>query len=107
MRATAAARHMAAPPWRYRAAVLSRLLAALLGGYALAAALAAVCARHLPALGMPRSDAVAWGSMLALMLMPAVMMGCFACRHAWQAWLGSLGVAALLAATAWLPGATR
>jgi hypothetical protein len=94
-------------PLRYRLAVLSRLVAALLGGWLLVNALAAAFAVHGPRLGLglglgwPRADALAWGGLLGLLLMPVLMMGCFHCRRAHQAWLGSALPAALLAATVW------
>jgi hypothetical protein len=82
--------------------VLARLLAALLGAYALASALGAATAVALPLwLGWPRSEATTLGALLGLLALPAVAMGCFACRRVWQAWAGSLLPALLLGAAVW------
>ncbi|MBZ8142031.1 hypothetical protein CLD22_19255 [Rubrivivax gelatinosus] len=89
-------------PWRYRAEVASRTLAALAGSYALSSAVAAAGTLLLLRAGLARADAVAWSTLLALLLLPAVMMGCFACRRERDAWLGSLGAAVPLAALVWL-----
>ncbi|MBK1614289.1 hypothetical protein CKO44_12505 [Rubrivivax gelatinosus] len=90
------------PLWRYRAEVASRTLAALAGAYALSSAVAAAGTLLLLRAGLVRADAVAWSTLLALLLLPAVMMGCFACRRQRDAWLGSLGAAVPLAAIVWL-----
>ncbi len=105
MRNTArpAAKHRpTALPWRYRAAVLLRLLAAVFGAYALASAVGAAAAVALPLWwGWPRSEAVTAGALAGLLALPAVAMGCFACRRVWQAWAGSVLPALLLGAAVW------
>lgn len=83
-------------PTRYRAAVFLRLVAAVGGGYLLAAALAAFFARYGTRVGLPRSEAVLWGTLLGFAVYAAAAMGCFHCRRTWQAWLGTLLPAALL-----------
>lgn len=86
--------------WRYRAAVASRALAALGGGYALASALAAVVAVHLqPWLSDSRSEATITGVMLGFVAYAAAFMTAFAARSAWRAWAWVLGPALLLGAT--------
>jgi len=77
----------------YRLAVTSRILAALFGGY-LVAALTSVCiSQWLP---MSRADAVITGMLLSFLAYLVVVLWCFACRTAWQAWIGVLLPSALL-----------
>ena len=83
--------------------MLSRLLAALLGGYAVSALLAAVLALHLP---MERSEAVLVGTMLSFLVYALAVMWAFAARHALRAWTGLLVPALLLAAVLAAPGWT-
>lgn len=90
--------------WRYRLAVASRALAALLGGYLLAAAVAAACAVHLPTLlGTARSEATVGGAMLAFCVYALGFMTAFACRSAWRAWGWTLVPALLLGGSVLLP----
>ncbi|WP_095077727.1 DUF3649 domain-containing protein [Pseudomonas sp. Irchel s3h17] len=90
-------------PISYRMAVTSRVLAALLGGYILAA-LASICmGLWLP---MPRAEAVLSGMMTSFLVYLVAVLWCFACRSAWQAWSGvmvpSLVLAALIGLGYWL-----
>lgn len=79
----------------YRLAVTSRIVAALFGGY-LIAALTSVCiTQWMP---MPRADAVVTGMMLSFVAYLLAVIWCFACRTAWRAWAGILLPAAILAA---------
>lgn len=79
----------------YRVAVTSRIVAALFGGY-LIAALTSVCiTQWVP---MPRADAVVTGMMLSFVAYLLAVIWCFACRTAWLAWAGILLPAAILAA---------
>ncbi|MGI4837379.1 MAG: DUF3649 domain-containing protein [Janthinobacterium lividum] len=72
-------------PLSYRLAVASRIVAAALGGYALAA-LASIClAWTLP---LTRPEAVVSSMMLAFVVYLIVVLWCFACRSAWRAWAG-------------------
>ena len=81
-------------PASYRLAVTSRVLAAVIGGY-LMASLAAICL----ALWLPttRADAVVTGMMMSFLFYLVAILWCFACRSAWQAWLGVLLPCAALA----------
>ncbi|NER66086.1 DUF3649 domain-containing protein [Pseudomonas sp. MAFF212427] len=81
-------------PLSYRLAVTSRSLAALLGGYLLAS-MGSVCITLL--LPMPKADAVVTGMMLSFLFYLVAILWCFACRSAWQAWLGVLLPSAVLA----------
>lgn len=79
----------------YRLAVTSRIIAALFGGY-LIAALTSVCiTQWVP---MSRADAVVTGMMLSFVTYLLAVIWCFACRTAWRAWAGILLPAAILAA---------
>ena len=82
-------------PVSYRLAVTSRVLAAVFGGYLLAA-LASVCMTAL--LPISRADAVASGMMTSFLVYLVAVLWCFACRTALQAWLG-LGVPGAVLAT--------
>lgn len=86
----------AAVPLRYRLNVLSRCLAASIGGYALASASSAFIAGVMPA--APAQAAVT-GMMLGFVVYVVAALWVFACSRAWRAWLG-LGVSTLLLAVA-------
>ncbi|GGJ91076.1 DUF3649 domain-containing protein [Pseudomonas matsuisoli] len=88
--------------WRYRGAVLSRALAAIFGGYALAAAFAVCMARALP---LERSEAVLAGAIPSFLVYCAAVVWVFATRTAFRAWVGVLVPTFVLAAIAWLLGA--
>ncbi|MGE8617328.1 MAG: DUF3649 domain-containing protein [Achromobacter spanius] len=72
---------------RYRMAVFSRAVAAILGGYALASAAAACLAVWLP---MGRADAVTTAQMLSFVVYACGVIWVFATRNAWRAWGGIL-----------------
>ncbi|CQR84316.1 Protein of unknown function [Paracoccus aminovorans] len=82
-----------------RGPLASRIVAALFGGYALAA-LVSVAALALP---MPGPDAVFTGMLLSFLIYAGAVVWVFAVRSARRAWAG-LAVAALplLAAGAWV-----
>lgn len=86
-----------APSVAYRFAVFSRVLAAALGGYLLAAACAAGLAMAL-AHAMPRSEAVLTATMLAWLTYALAAAWAFYARSAWRAWAGLLLPALLLGA---------
>jgi len=71
----------------YRLAVLSRAVAAIVGGYALTAAVIALLALWLP---MARAEAVLTVTMLSFALYAGAVIWVFAARSAWRAWLGIL-----------------
>lgn len=80
---------------RWRLAVASRVAAALLGGYLLAA-LSSVClAQFLP---LARAEAVVLAMTLSFLVYLPAVLWCFACRTAWRAWFGLLLPSAVLAA---------
>ncbi|KAG1369146.1 hypothetical protein G6F59_018737 [Rhizopus arrhizus] len=74
-------------------AVYSRMAAAILGGYVLAAAAAACLAVWLP---MGRADAVTAAQMLSFVFYACGVIWVFATRNAWRAWKGILLPAAVL-----------
>ncbi|MFI7855963.1 DUF3649 domain-containing protein [Pseudomonas promysalinigenes] len=80
-------------PLSYRLAVVSRSLAALLGGYVLASLFSVCLALLLP---LPQVDATLTGLMLSFVIYVLAFIGCFACRSAWRAWLGVLLPSVLL-----------
>lgn len=81
--------------------ILSRILAAVLGGYALAAAFATLLACTLP---LARIDAVLVGLVANFLAYVLAVLWCFATRTAWKAWAGTLLPASLFAAFAWAVG---
>ncbi|RZZ88030.1 DUF3649 domain-containing protein [Pseudoxanthomonas winnipegensis] len=83
-------------PWM---GVLSRSLAAIFGGYALAASTGAFLAVALP---IARSQAVLTGMLLAILVCACAALWAFATASAWKAWAGILIPTALLALTTWL-----
>jgi len=81
--------------WRYRAAVLSRTLAAAAGGYVLAASGSMLIAQIMVIwLGVARTSAVTGAVMLAFIIHLIAVLWVFACASAWRAWLG-VGIPAL------------
>ncbi|MCY1287945.1 hypothetical protein D3C76_759330 [compost metagenome] len=82
------------------AALISRILAALFGGYALAYSATAFLSVYLP---LARADRVAFASLACFAFWVAAIIFVFATRSAWRAWLLPLAVSALLAAAAFLP----
>ncbi|MFJ4291718.1 DUF3649 domain-containing protein [Cupriavidus sp. NPDC089707] len=78
--------------WRYRAGVASRAVAAIGGGYALAALSTAALAVSLP---LPRAEAVTAATLLSFAVYAGAAVWVFAVRNAWRAWAG-LALPALL-----------
>lgn len=77
---------------RYRIGVAVRAVAAILGGYGVAALWATALALYLPT---ARVEASLTGIMVAFVVYPCVVMWVFAARSATLAWLGLLALAAL------------
>lgn len=97
-----ASTHKAVPPLgRYRWAVVSRMLAATAGGYALASATAAGLGLALARLGSNSVDAVLWATMLAFIVHAVAALWAFGCANARRAWLGIAIPAVLLGALAY------
>lgn len=86
-------------PVSYRLAVTSRVLAAVLGGY-IVAALASVSLTLW--VSMTRADAVVTGMMTSFLAYLCAVIWCFACRSAWRAWLGLIVTSLVLTALAGL-----
>ncbi|MFH0132807.1 DUF3649 domain-containing protein [Variovorax sp. VaC1] len=79
---------------RYRLSVASRAIAAIAGGYGVAALSAAVLALCLPAaFGMARSEAAMTGTLASFLVFALAVLWVFAARTAWRAWSG-LAIAA-------------
>jgi hypothetical protein len=82
---------------RYRLAVASRAVAAIAGGYGVAALSAAVLALSLPAaFGMARSEAAMTGTLASFLVFALAVMWVFAARSALRAWSGLVVMAAPL-----------
>ena len=77
---------------RAQAPLISRVVAAVLGGYALAA-LASMATLALP---MSQTDAVLTGMLLSFMVYAGAVVWVFAMRSATRAWTGLLAAAGLL-----------
>lgn len=82
---------------RRKAPVASRIVAALFGGYALAA-LGSVAALALP---MSKPQAVLTGMLASFAIYAGAVVWVFAARSALRAWAGLLVAAVPLAAAAW------
>ncbi len=89
---------------RYRLAVASRALAAIFGGYLLAALVTALLSVGLP---LARAEAVLSATLLSFAIYACAVLWVFAAGSAWRAWLGlsipSLVMAAVLHAMDSLP----
>ncbi|MGP1717614.1 MAG: hypothetical protein ACTS9Y_10595 [Methylophilus sp.] len=75
---------------RYRLMVASRILAAIIGGYALTSALSVLLALLLP---VSRSEATLAATMLSFVLYAAVVLWVFAARSVMHIWLWLIGAA--------------
>ncbi|MGL6242226.1 DUF3649 domain-containing protein [Pseudomonas sp.] len=86
-------------PVTYRLAVTSRVLAAVVGGYIVAALASVSLSLWLP---MARAEAVVTGMMTSFLAYLVAVLWCFACRSAWRAWSGLIVASLVLAAVAGL-----
>jgi hypothetical protein len=86
-------------PVPYRLAVTSRVLAAVLGGYIVAALASVSLSSWLP---LARAEAVVTGMMSSFLAYLIAVLWCFACRSAWRAWFGLIVASLLLAAVSGL-----
>ncbi|MDO5626505.1 MAG: DUF3649 domain-containing protein [Pseudomonadota bacterium] len=80
--------------WRYRLDITARAVAAMGGGYVLAALASVVLALWLPT---SRAEAVTWGMLASFAVYAGAVMWAFAARSAARAWLGLLLPMVLLA----------
>ncbi|AJP56960.1 iron uptake protein [Pandoraea vervacti] len=80
-----------------RGALVARIVAAIGGGYAVAA-LASVAVLALP---MSKPQAVITGELASFAIYAGAVVWVFAARSAWRAWAGLLIVATPLALAAW------
>lgn len=80
--------------------VVSRIAAALLGGYAFVWGFVALSMAGLFALGMPFHDAEHLSSILAFLLYPAVFLWAFAARRLGRMWAVLAGGGAAMTAAA-------
>lgn len=84
-----------------RRAVASRVLAAVIGGYAVAYLATAFLTVHLP---LARADRVTFASLGCFAVYTAAILYAFGVRSAWRAWLVLASLTLLLALAAYLPG---
>lgn len=82
------------PGWRWRAGVASRALAAIAGGYLLAALAATALAVWPP---LHRAEAVITATLASFIVYLCAVLWVFAARTALKAWLGIAIPAAMLA----------
>ena len=82
-------------PVSYRLAVASRVLAAVFGGYLVAALTSVSLSLWLP---VARAEAVAIGMMSSFLVYLLAVIWCFACGSAWRAWVGLMVPGLMLAA---------
>ncbi|VFR27284.1 FIG024006: iron uptake protein [plant metagenome] len=90
---------MSAVTARYRLLVLSRIVVAALGGYALASAMAVLLALVWP---LPRAEAVMASTLLGFVWYAVAVIWVFSVRSVLRAWVGILGVTAVLSLLCWL-----
>ncbi|WP_447889973.1 DUF3649 domain-containing protein [Pseudomonas hormoni] len=90
---------MKALPVSYRLAVTSRVLAAVVGGYIVAALASVSLSLWVP---MARADAVVTGMMTSFLAYLCAVIWCFACQSAWRAWFGVIVASLMLAAVSGL-----
>lgn len=83
---------------RYRLMVVSRILAAMIGGYALTAAISVLLALLLP---VSRAEATQASTMLSFIIYAVVVIWVFSTRTATRAWIGLLVTALPLGLICW------
>lgn len=81
------------PELRRAASLVSRVVAAVCGGYAIAGLATVTLSFSLP---LARSEAVLVATMSSFAVYAVAVVWAFAARDAWRAWLGMAGAAALL-----------
>ncbi|MFL9609583.1 DUF3649 domain-containing protein [Methylobacillus sp. Pita2] len=84
---------------RYRLAVASRIVAAVVAGYALASAVSILFALLLP---VSRAEAVLASTMLSFAVYAGIVIWVFHARSATQAWIGLLVPLAVISLVCWL-----
>jgi hypothetical protein len=85
---------LASLPMSYRLAITSRVLAAVFGGYLVAALASVALTLWLP---LSRAEAVVTGMTISFLVYLVAVLWCFACRTAWSAWVGLLVPSVILA----------
>ncbi|MCB5185766.1 DUF3649 domain-containing protein [Methylobacillus gramineus] len=88
---------------RYRWMVASRILAAVVVGYALASAISILLALIWP---IPKAEAVLASTMLSFAIYAAVVLWVFATKSVLRAWIGLLIPLAIISLLCWwlMPG---
>lgn len=88
-------------PTSYQWSVVSRVVAAIGGGYLLASLLSIVVVRAMP---LPHASAVMTGMLLSFLFYACAALWVFAARSARAVWLGLIIAAVLLSVLAWMLG---
>jgi hypothetical protein len=83
----------------YRLAVLSRVGAAAIGGYALATVSSILLSHVLP---MPKAQAVLTGVLISFAIYTCAIMWVFSVSTATKAWSGLLGATAVCGVLSWM-----
>lgn len=86
----------------YRGAIASRAIAAIIGGYAMAAGCSAGLALVLARIGMPGVEAVVAANMVAFLVYTVVALWAFRCASTLRVWQRIVSLALLLAIATWL-----
>jgi hypothetical protein len=86
----------------YRGAIASRSMAAIVGGYAVAAGCSAGLALALARTGVPAVEAVVAANMVAFLVYTVVALWAFRCASALRVWRRIASLALLLAIATWL-----
>ena len=81
-----------------RLSLASRILAAIVGGYAVTALAVLALSLALPFLGVGRAEAVFATTMVSFLMYAAIIMAVFHARSALQAWIGLLATAVVCGA---------
>lgn len=84
---------------RYRLAVASRIVAAVVAGYALASAVSILFALLLP---VSKAEAVLASTMLSFAVYAGIVIWVFHARSATRAWIGLLVPLAVISLACWL-----
>lgn len=92
----------ASPGARYRLSVASRVLAAVVGGYALTSLLNIALPLLLEKAGANLPQALLWTMMASFLVWAAIIIGVFSIRSAARAWSWLAGSAVPLGLIVWL-----
>ncbi len=90
------------PLLAYRLSIASRILAAIVGGYALTTLITFILPMVLPLIGVNPAEAMLWGLMMSFLIYAAIIMAVFHLRTAKQAWIWLVGASLPCLLIVWL-----